>query len=313
MIRLLAQIVGIAIFIGVIAAFGYAVSRDWDRISSLPLTPVSAAAFVLCSFVFLATQGMILREVVKPFGIALGQVEAFGILAATFFANYVLPFVGVGLRGAYLYRRHGLTVGHYLSTSVAILIVELVVYFTGAVAALVAMSLAGIAVNPLIYGLCVLGLLGCVLVFVTPMWVVPPQFGLRGFAVKVRAGIDSVFADHRVLAWTVVHTVAEYLAFVGMFGVALHLLGLQVPVASWFVTASLTDLAFLFRLAPAAAGTFEAAVYYGLATYGPTLTDALIVSLIVRLALAVVFLPAGGVFFWSMFRGVVGPAAGPRS
>jgi uncharacterized membrane protein YbhN (UPF0104 family) len=96
-----------------------------------------------------------------------------------------------------------------------------------------------------------------------------------------------------MIAWTFV----QFASLTACFWTTFRAIAAPIPASGAVITAALTDFSLLLRFTPAAVGTFEGAVYYAVHPLGVTLAHAILAALLVRLALAAIFLPFGSIAF----------------
>lgn len=293
--------ISIAVLAILLAAFGWAVWSNLDAFSRiLDFGWTGFTILTVSVFLFIFWQGLILKESVRHFDIHLKFEEWFGLIMVTFFTNYFVPFLGFGARGAYLKKVHGLSYVNYGKSLIAVLIVEWSVYALMALVALSILYLQGARWSLLLW-LFMAGVVSgfFVSVIVKPSWVpsfVPLSGKLKGILADWRSYVD----DRRTLSRLFFYTFLQFTGFAGAFLIAYQVLTPQVPWLASFVAAAMSDFAFLIRIAPAAAGSFEAGVYLASQTYGVDWTMSLVIATVIRLAIILVFITFGPYYFWKL-------------
>ncbi len=246
----------------------------------------------------------------RPFGVALGVVEAFGLLVVTFFINYVIPFLGFGVRGVYLQKRHGMSLADFGSSLIATLAIELSVYATAGLAAMWLLARSGVSMDPIVALVMAGALAASIAAAAMPIGLLRRLGGMAGKVAEKLDHAQRLLRRPATLVPAVAWTFVQFLAFAACFWLAFRAIHAPIPVEGAVITAALTDFSLLVRLTPAATGTFEGAVYYAVRPFEATLAQAILAALVVRVALAAVFLPLGGLAFIFQVRGLMGPKAG---
>jgi uncharacterized membrane protein YbhN (UPF0104 family) len=254
----------------------------------------------LGTFGFILFQGFVLLHSVKPYGVKLGFFEHFGIIVVTFFSNYLIPFLGFGIRGVYLKHKHGLAYRDFSQSLMAVVIIEWTIFAVMAVLASLWLAFQGDSISILIVILMVGVIGGFVFAFaVQPGWI-PAFLPLSGFIKTVLEDWQSYTANRKTLGYVALFTALEAACFALAFVVAYKALFPAVPPAASIVASALSDLSLIVRILPASAGSLEGALHLSMLPYGLQFSDNLTVALITRAALAVIFVPLGPLFFWAL-------------
>lgn len=268
-----------------------------DEIRWLFVPPLLAAAAAYALF-----QGLLLRDILKPDGINLQMSEHFGCSVVTTLWNYIFPFSGFAFRGLYLKKVHAFDYARFIGSTSALFIVEIAV-FSGL--GLLSIALTGFAeletgyVSLLILG----GAFVCTAFIAVVRIRVPAMFGSIG--AKIRTVLDAIhdlLKHPAVLLSTMGWTVAIFIAYAAMFCFSGQVIGIEVSVLASGLFSALTDLALLFRIAPAAAGTFDASVMYVATEFGMNLTQGLLLAFMVRLSQLAMAFTAGVWFHFALTR-----------
>lgn len=271
---------------------------------------IFALPLILAASAYTLFQGLLLRDILRPEGIKLSASEHFGCSVVTTLWNYIFPFSGFAFRGLYLKRVHALEYARFIGSTSALFIVEIAV-FSG----LGLLSIAFMGFSLLETGyvtLTVLGgaFLGSLLISVLRIRV--PTF-LGGVGRKVSTVLDAVrdlLGRPSILLATVGWTAAIFLAYAAMYYFSGQLIGMDLPLLATGVFSALTDLALLFRIAPAAAGTYDASVMYVATEFGLNLTQGLLLAFLVRLSQLALAFTAGVWFHFALSRRMAGTKRG---
>jgi hypothetical protein len=250
--------------------------------------------------VYLASQAAILYLVVRHYGAKIGLSEAFGLMMVTLFTNYFFPFVGIGVRAAYLKKVHALPLGAFAAGLAATILIELMVYATGGLVGLWLLRTEGYLDLLLIFLL--LGIIGVtVACFLSPQLAWHPRGKVSAKIARALAGWQEFARDRRAVLQVAAVTVIQFAAFAGSFWLATSVVA-PVTTAGVLLSASLTDFAYFIRIAPAAVGSFEAAIAYSGHLQGFGVADALIIAALLRGTMMVWFILFGPFFFFRLLR-----------
>lgn len=284
---------------------GRAYVPSFDQIAWPYVVPLVVAALAYALF-----QGFLLRDILLPDGIALRSYEHFGCSVVTTLWNYIFPFSGFAFRGLYLKRVHDMDYSRFIGSTSALFIVEILV-FSGL--GLLCIGLIGFSILETGY-VTVSVLIGAFLVSLVVCLLrirVPGFLGGLGRRVDVvLRGIHGLLAKPPVFLAAAGWTTAIFIAYAAMYFFAARMIGIDLPVLATGVFSALTDLALLFRIAPAAAGTYDASVMYVATEFGLNLTQGLLLAFMVRLSQLVVAFTAGVWFHFALSRRMMATATG---
>ena len=287
-----------AVTLAVLAGIVWFVSEnlgDFKPLSSIGW--IDAALVLAVSGVYVVIQGALYNSVLAVFGLRLPFWESFGALILTLFGNYFFPFAGFGFRGVYLHRAHGMPARDYTIGVVAIVIVELSLYAAMGIVAMW-LLLGAEAFDAWI----LVGFFACVVIGGLSVLFAQIPFVNRIEKLQPVVSILNSWYEFRTykgaLPKLLGFTLAQFLAYSSLFAAAFLAIDVQIPAAEAGLHAALSDFGFVFKIAPAGLGTYEALVVYTSQLAGRDVAQAMMVLLAVRFAtlfwpliLAPVFLP----------------------
>jgi len=282
---------------------------DLDRRSEIiqQVSSVGLGTFlwsILGMFVFILFQAFVLQVSVLPFGKKIPFLEAFGIIVVTFFTNYLIPFMGFGVRGVYLKKKHDLSYKNFTQSLIAILLVEWCVFAAMGLIATLFLVSAGQDISLIITLMLIAIVCGFFVSVCIKSKYIPKILPLSKLAKQLiddwQGYISSGFGVVRKLF---IFTTFEALGFAFAFVVLYAQLFPSVPYGASVVAAALSDLALIIRILPASAGSLEGALQLAMLPYGLTFSDNLSVAFVSRAALAAVFVPLAPFFFWFLLKG----------
>jgi len=286
-----------------VAAAAWLVHEGREFVPSLSQIKWGYGVPLVCAALAYAVfQGFLLRDILQPERIALTASEHFGCSVVTTLWNYIFPFSGFAFRGLYLKRIHGFEYARFIGSTSALFIVEIFVF---SALGLLCMALLGFAMLEQGYvTLTVLGGAFAGSLFICIFRIRVPVF-LGAIGRKVEGVLDAVYtllARPAVFFRAVGWTAAIFVAYALMYWFSAAMMDLELPVLATGVFSALTDLALLFRIAPAAAGTYDASVMLVAAEFGFNLTQGLLLAFLVRLSQLSVAFTAGVWFHFVLSR-----------
>ena len=261
-----------------------------------------ALGLLVATLVFFAVQGVLLRVSVAAYGVSLVPVEWFGLTVVTYFANYAIPFSGIGLRGTYLKKVRGLSYTDFASALAVVVAFDFFVFGLAGLAGLAALPFLGLEADPVIA--LILGglLLGVALGGGISPRHIPARGRLLSRANAILESWQRVKSDPAILGWLAALSVALFAANALMFACAFRALSLQVPATASLLAASFSNMANFVRVAPAAAGTFDGSVIYVSHVVGLTVAEGLLVAILVRAGIIICSFSMAPYFFYRLIR-----------
>ena len=260
----------------------------WD-----PVLLTLLSGLVLAQFVLL---GLFNRAILKGFDLVLSFKEWFGLSIVTTLGNYLLPpRGGAGLRAAYLKKRRGFPLTHFMSTFVAFYVLHLAAAGVFGLVALVTLSDVGQDVKtPLLIFLGGVTLFSAVVVLfpVKAVWFDRP--GLR-LAARLIEGWQTIKGRRSMVGLLLLLVLANYAVQGGMIFAVYRSLGLNLGAAGAVLVTSLLSLTSLISLTPGGLGIQEAVLVFSTGALGILPAQSLAAALTIRAV----------VLFWTFLLGPI--------
>ena len=277
------KVVGLSVVIAVISLIVWYVSRNLSDFKLLLSIDVGSLALILfVSLGYLIVQGVLYNSTLAHANISLDANEAVGTVVLTLFGNYFFPFAGFGFRGAYLRRVYSLPAGAYAMMVIGIVVVELTIYAMFGV--LVCLKIGYERTWLLLSFFSLVFFFGMLSFWVKPSMI--ERFGIRGSPVAILESWYRFRKNGFVVRRLIVLTVLQFVVYAFLFFEILRSIDGQragMVVAGLF--AALSDFGFVFKIAPAGFGTYEASIVYVAHLVGMTTASAIMVILLARFAL----------------------------
>jgi uncharacterized membrane protein YbhN (UPF0104 family) len=251
---------------------------------------------------FLATNGLFLREFASKFEVALTAKEWFGLSVVTTMGNYITPFSGGMIaRAVYLKRRY-----EFPYTQFATLLASnyLVNFWVIGVIGVLTFLTFGRAV----WSYWQLFVLFAAVVISISAFILFPAVRLPGENRMAKTlntslvGWELVKNDRVLLAKLVAYTLVNVFLNALGFWVAYGALGSPVPFRSALLIGMLTSFSLLIRITPGNLGIQEAVVSLSSGLLGIGTGQGLLVSLLIRVATMIPTFTLGPVFSFLLTR-----------
>jgi uncharacterized membrane protein YbhN (UPF0104 family) len=295
----------LGVLAAMLAAAAWFVHRHWAEFSGLRIVePRALLPLAALLPLVIATNGLQLRYLVRPFGVRLTALEWYGLAAITTFYNTLTPFRGGMLaKAAYLHRCHRLGLSGFLSVTAGTSIVNLCVAGLLGLAGLGASLWRGGAGSaPLA------AMFGGATLATAAVMAFSPRFPDTAHPLLARVGriLNGWYlirSDLGLLALIWLATVVQYLLAAAGTKLSFMLIGVPVPAEGALVLAAITSFAGLIGVTPAGLGIVEAvAVFAGLAL-GLTPAQSLAAAVARRIVVTAGVLVLGPPFTFTLLRG----------
>ena len=114
-LRKLLSVIALLVLVGLLITY---IHNNWSQFQQLRLlSPIAIGSLIIIFIAFLWLNGLLLKSLVKPFGVNLSPNEAFGLSAITNFYNTITPFRGgAASRAIYLKNKHNFSYTKFLAT-----------------------------------------------------------------------------------------------------------------------------------------------------------------------------------------------------
>lgn len=240
-------------------------------------------------------QGLMLKEITRPYKIILKFREWFGINVLTTLGNYIVPFGGLGFRAAYLKKVYHFDYTYFLSTLGAVCLIQFTVASIGGMIGLLASYYRVGTLNltlGLTFGLILLGCL--VFLFLSPKL---PSFKNKIWQ-RFKGVIESwyqVKKNKELVKKLIRLNIINFLLNVLIFYFSYQSLNLNVSLLQAFLPTSLSTYSILFQITPSSFGFYEGLVIYSSKVLELTTVQGLTVALLIRIAY----------IFWTIGLGLI--------
>lgn len=247
------------------------------------ISVIDLVILFLLTPIYFYSQAIILKLILKSFGIKLRFNEWFGLTMMTMMGNFILPFSGLGFRAVYLKKVYGFDLRHFISTLSAIWIVNFLVFTAAGLFALVFIWRQGHS-----FDLKTALFLGVLFLLALILWFIPfGKFKSKNKFLKrfnlISESWQKVKTDRELVIRLVYWSTIELFLFVMTFYFAFRTFGFNISFVGAFLPASLTNFSYFVRLLPASFGLYEGAILYASKVLGFTAVQALTVTALTRL------------------------------
>jgi uncharacterized membrane protein YbhN (UPF0104 family) len=282
----------------------YLYSQRQLLVSLKNVSLAAAACLVALRLVFLATNGLFVREYALRFGIRLAPEEWFGLAVTTTMGNYLTPFSGGMIaRAAYLKHRHMFA---YAQFATLLTFSHLVIFWVIGVAGMLTLLWLRQAIQ--VYWQ-LTAFFAAVVVAISALFISPPvrlpwdnrlarilNTSLEGWAV--------VKNDWRLLTRFAIYSSITVLSNGMGFWIAYRALGTPISYAAAQLISLLAGFSLLVRITPGNLGIQEAVVGLSSGLLGTGAGEGLLAALLIRAATVLLAFTLGPIFSLVLTREV---------
>ena len=296
-------VVSILVMAGLALWAAWYIGRNFGQFrQALTFNPKLLAGLSLLAIGQFVAVGLFNRIVLTGFGLNLSFVEWFGLSVVTTLGNYLLPpRGGAGLRAAYLKKKRGLPLSHFLSTFVIFYALNLAVCGLAGLIALAMLPDRGPA-GTVLFWFFALVLAGSVPAAVLPVrasWF--DRRGLRPF-MRLVEGWQIIRERPGLVGRVLVMVVVNLLIFWLMITLSYSAAGADLSLPAAAAVTALLSLTSLIALTPGGFGVQEAVLVFSTGALGVQPAQSLAAAVVIRVVILFWTFVLGPIFSWKLLR-----------
>jgi uncharacterized membrane protein YbhN (UPF0104 family) len=241
---------------------GYVVTHWEEVVRVLTLEPRWLGAALAAELALVGLRAATLRETCRPFGVHLGRIEAVSLVSWASLVGYVATAAGgMGVRAAYLKRRHGLDLAGVVSLISALYALQFLLLSVGGLVATTWVGELDAEAVPflrLCFGSLALASAGLLL------WPFPTPTG-DGFVARTVRRVVSGWqlmrrgSLGRLGGWLLLYVAVGWAATLAYF----RLFGWTLEAGEGLLVSTLSEVSVVVAVAPAGLGVLESALALG--------------------------------------------------
>ncbi len=264
------------------------------------------------------TSALVFQKLLRIFRVRLGFWESVGLVFVTGVGNFLVPYVGgIGLRGAYLKKRHGFSLGYFAST------VGGAALLTFGINALIGLGTAGyLFLDRGIFSPAITGVFVCCLLLPAVFIFLPAR--------EIRSGNRLLRKIGRVWeGWGMISrrssdvaVLSSYIFLTAIFGILILYCSFRavseaIAFSDAVIVSAMTALSALVNITPSGLGVSELVIVFTSRALGYLAVIGVSAALIRRAVSAVILFAGGGISSFLLPRAAVrvsgsaGGEAGP--
>jgi uncharacterized membrane protein YbhN (UPF0104 family) len=295
------SIIALVVVIAAIAV--YLLTAPPELVAALKHVTLTAALVLLVlRLLFLATNGLFLREFASRFGVQLRPKEWMGLSVVTTMGNYITPFSGgMVARAAYLKRRHAFPYAQFATLLASNYLVNFwVVGVVGVFTLLTFGETIGLYWQVFAFFATVVISISALVIF--PSFRLPWRNRVTQVMNTSLRGWGIVKSDPSLMARLVSYALFNILLTAFSFWVAYDALGSRVSFRAALLIGLLTSFSLLIKVTPGNLGIQETAISLSSGLLGIGIGQGLLVALLIRAATLLLLFTLGPIFSFLLTR-----------
>ena len=289
-----------AVLIIIITYLIYYINNNLQNFKQLTLTnPIYLIPLMIISFIFIYSNGIILKTLMRPFQIKLKNNESFGLAIITNFYNLITPFKGgAAARAIYLRKKHDFPYVNFLATLSAIyILIFLVSSLTGIFSMLTLQEKS----TPILVALTIFIIFLLSIIIFSPKIKENSNKWLNRF-IKVINGWHLIKNNKKIITITIIISLIQVLLTAFNNLIAYQIFGIEITLAKALFIAAISNLSIIIAITPGNLGIGDAINVFTANIVGIPLTDAIATTMLLRAVnLAIIFI-LGPIYSYKLIK-----------
>ncbi|MBT3408877.1 flippase-like domain-containing protein [Candidatus Woesearchaeota archaeon] len=289
-----------AVLIIIITYLIYYINNNLQNFKQLTLTnPIYLIPLMIISFIFIYSNGIILKTLMRPFQIKLKNNESFGLAIITNFYNLITPFKGgAAARAIYLRKKHDFPYVNFLATLSAIyILIFLVSSLTGIFSMLTLQEKS----TPILVALTIFIIFLLSIIIFSPKIKENSNKWLNRF-IKVINGWHLIKNNKKIITITIIISLIQVLLTAFNNLIAYQIFGIEITLAKALFIAAISNLSIIIAITPGNLGIGDAINVFTANIVGIPLTEAIATTMLLRAVnLAIIFI-LGPIYSYKLIK-----------
>ena len=288
------------VLVSIIVYLVFYINNNLQSFKQLTLTnPLYLIPLIMLFFLFLYSNGILLKTLMRPFQIKLKSNEAFGLAIITNFYNLITPFRGgAAARAIYLRKKHDFPYVHFLATLSAIyILIFLISSLTGIFSMLTLVEKS----YPILLILSVFTVFLFTIIILSPKIKENSNKWLNRF-IKVINGWHLIKNNKKIITITIIISLIQVFLTALNNLIAYQIFGIQITLAKALFIAAISNLAIIIAITPGNLGIGDAINVFTANIIGIPLTEAIAATILLRAVnLAIIFI-LGPIYSYKLIK-----------
>jgi len=284
----------------IISYLTYYIKNNLHNFKQLTLTnPLYLIPLVIIFFLFVYSNGIILKTLMRPFQIKLKNNEAFGLAIVTNFYNLLTPFRGgAAARAIYLKKKHDFPYVHFLATLSAIYILIFLVSSLTGIFSMLTLQEKSI---PILIALSIFTIFLLSIIIFSPKIKENKNKWLNRF-IKVINGWHLIKNNKKIITITILISLIQVFLIALNNLIAYQIFGIEITLAKALFIAAIANLSIIIAITPGNLGIGDAINIFTANIIGIPLTEAIAATILLRAVnLAIIFI-LGPIYSYKLIK-----------
>jgi uncharacterized membrane protein YbhN (UPF0104 family) len=278
----------------------YYINNNLQNFKQLTLTnPLYFIPLIVIFFLFVYSNGIILKTLMKPFKIKLKNNEAFGLSIITNFYNLITPLRGgAAVRAIYLKKKHDFPYVHFLATLSAIYILIFLVSSLTGIFSMLTLQEKSI---PILLALSIFTISLLSIVIFSPRIKENSNKWLNRF-IKVINGWHLIKNNKKIITITIIISLIQVFLTALNNLIAYQIFGIEITLAKALFIAAISNLSIIIAITPGNLGIGDAINVFTANIIGIPITEAIATTILLRAVnLAIIFI-LGPIYSYKLIK-----------
>lgn len=260
---------------------------------------VITAIFVLTLFF----NGLLLKDLMKPFGIRIKNLEAFGLAVITNFYNVVTPFRGgAGIRAFYLKKKYEFPYTYFIATLGAVYVIIFLISSLGGLLSMGYIWMRHGMFNKLIFSVFLASSLFLLTIMIFSPRINENKNKWANRFIKVINSWHLIKNNRKIVLATLFNAFVQLMLGALAFLIAYNMFGVKIGFFKALFIGSVSSLSMILAITPGNLGVGDAINVFSAKIIGVGLTEAIAATVLLRAINLVVILILGPFFSYILLK-----------
>jgi glycosyltransferase 2 family protein len=278
----------------------YYINNNLQNFKQLTITnPLYLIPLIVILFIFLYSNGIMLKFLMKPFQIKLKNNEAFGLAIITNFYNLITPFRGgAAARAIYLKKKHDFPYVNFLATLSAIYIL---IFLVSSLIGIFSMLTLIEKSYPILLALSIFTIFLLSIIIFSPKIKENNNKWSNRF-IKVINGWHLIKNNKKIITITIIISLIQVFLIALNNLLAYNIFGIEITLAKALFIAAISNLSIIIAITPGNLGIGDAINVFTANIIGIPLTEAIAATILLRAVNLIIIFILGPIYSYKLIK-----------